>query len=122
MKVSYHPRWVAEVDGRPATTVPVAPGLLAVEVPAGDHRVTVRFAGFPLGWRLALVAAGAAGLVALWLADTGRLRGRLRVRLRWPSRWPSPWASRPDEAGAHGRRGVLTPVGDPPAGEPGSAA
>ena len=74
VKASYHPRWVAEVDGRSAPVVAVAPGLMAVEVPAGRHDVTVRFAGFPLVWRVALLAAGAAGIAGLWLVDRGRLR------------------------------------------------
>ena len=74
VKTSYHPRWAASVDGSPAPVVPVAPGLLAVPVPAGVHRVLVHFAGFPVLWRLGLLAAGAAGLVGLWLFDLGRLR------------------------------------------------
>jgi hypothetical protein len=96
VKTSYHPRWAATVDGRSAPVVPVAPGLLAVPVPAGTHRVSVHYAGFPVPARLALVLLGALGLGVLWLHDVGRLR---LAMLRLPRR---------------PRRPVLTPVGDPP--------
>jgi hypothetical protein len=80
VKVSYHPRWSARVDGEPAAVFPVAPGLLAVAVPAGRHTVVVRYAGVPVALRLGLLAAGAAGLVALAMVD--RRGGVLRRRGR----------------------------------------
>jgi hypothetical protein len=105
VKTSYHPRWAAEVDGRPVPVVPVAPGLLAVPVPAGVHQVTVHFAGFPVGWRLALVAVGIAALVGLALVDAGRLR--------------VPSVARGLAGRVIGPRGVvLRPVADEPTPEP----
>jgi hypothetical protein len=101
VKVSYHPRWSAEVDGRPADTLSVAPGLLAVAVPAGVHRVDVRYAGFPVAWRLLLAAAGIAGLAALWWVDRRSSRGS-----------PAPAAA---FAGS-GRLQLLSPDERPPPG------
>ena len=73
VKTSYHPRWVAEVDGRPAPVVAVAPGSDGGRGPGRPPRVTVRFAGFPLGWRLALLAVGVAGLIAVgWWTGSPR--------------------------------------------------
>jgi hypothetical protein len=84
VKVSYHPRWTAEVDGERADTLAVAPGLLAVDVPAGTHRVDVRYAGFPVAWRLLLAAAAVAGLLALWWVDRRTSRDRREPSLAGP--------------------------------------
>jgi hypothetical protein len=85
VKTAYHPRWQARVDGEPAETVMVAPGLLAVEVPAGRHTVDAHFAGFPALWRSLLIVLGVAALAELVALDRRpwrRTRGRQRRRRR----------------------------------------
>jgi hypothetical protein len=43
---TYYPGWLAEVDGRPASILRAFVLFRGVEVPAGTHRVTFRFAPF----------------------------------------------------------------------------
>ncbi len=61
-----YPGWRATVDGEPAPILRVDSILRAVPVPAGSHRVVMRFVPgtFWLG-------AGVSGLAAIWLAVTG---------------------------------------------------
>ncbi len=114
VKTSFHPRWSAAVDGEPVEPVAVAPGLLAVEVPAGRHEVTVRFAGFPLGLRLGLVAVGMAAIAGLvvvdrtigarWEAVPGRRTGRPPAGDgRGPAEIPPPRPSRRRSGSRYGR-------------------
>jgi hypothetical protein len=69
VKVSDHPRWTARVDGRGVPTFPVAPGLLAFAVPAGNHHVQATFDGFPALAGGGLALAGLVGLALLLLID-----------------------------------------------------
>jgi hypothetical protein len=76
LKMSYHPRWRATVDGAPAPLVPVAPGYLAVDVPAGRHVVEFRYHAVSgretLAWfGLAVVVLGALHLVDRRLTRRG---------------------------------------------------
>jgi len=64
----YYPGWRATVDGEPAPILRVDSILRAVPVPAGAHRVEMRFV--PLSFWL---GAGISGLAALWFAVTGWL-------------------------------------------------
>ncbi|NLH48419.1 MAG: hypothetical protein GX444_07430 [Myxococcales bacterium] len=61
--------WEAELDGRPATTFADSPqGLVAVRVPAGEHRLEFSFGTTPLrrfAWWLTL--GGVVGLIAVVL-------------------------------------------------------
>ena len=76
LKMSYHPRWTATVDGRPAPTVPVAPGYVAVDVPAGQHVVELRYHAIS-GWEtLTWFTLGAAVLGALHLVERRARRRR----------------------------------------------
>ena len=69
LKMSYHPRWTVTVDGERADPVLVAPGFLAVEVPAGRHDVAFRYRAIS-GWEtLAWMALGALGLLGLVMWD-----------------------------------------------------
>jgi hypothetical protein len=43
VKESWHPRWVAFVDGQPATIRRVTPDYMALDVPAGRHHLAWRF-------------------------------------------------------------------------------
>ena len=76
LKMSYHPRWSATVDGVPAEPILVAPGYPAVEVPAGTHVVELRYRAISgwetLGW-MVLGALALTGL-ALWDRRTARAR------------------------------------------------
>lgn len=77
------PGYTATVDGRPAEVVDGPAGLLAVDVPAGDH--TLRLAYTTPGLRAGAVAAGAAALVVavqagVWWVLRWRRRRRGRVR------------------------------------------
>ncbi len=66
LETSYHPRWRATVDGRPARTWMLAPSFVGVLVPPGAHRVRFSYEPFPR-YDLAL-ALGALALLALALA------------------------------------------------------
>jgi hypothetical protein len=57
------PGYTATVDGRPAPVVDGPAGLLAVEVPAGEHSLVVEYRA--PGLRAGALAAGAAALVVL---------------------------------------------------------
>ncbi|MBB3086103.1 hypothetical protein [Geodermatophilus sabuli] len=57
------PGYTATVDGRPTTVVDGPVGLLAVEVPAGEHTLVVEYRA--PGLRAGALAAGAAALVVL---------------------------------------------------------
>jgi hypothetical protein len=72
IKTSANPRWRAQVDGKPTPTDVVAPGLVAVRVPPGQHEVDVHFVGFPRLTRLALTVLGLAALAGLWRSDRQR--------------------------------------------------
>ncbi|MDP1793488.1 MAG: YfhO family protein, partial [Acidimicrobiales bacterium] len=86
LKATYHPRWRVTVDGREAKAEMIAPALVGVRVPPGQH--TVEFSYRSFRWFLPLWLLGALTLVALArgprLLDEGRLplgRGRRRSRL-----------------------------------------
>jgi hypothetical protein len=49
-RTGYHPYWEATLDGTPARLAYAFPAYLAVEVPPGEHEVTVRFRR-PERWR-----------------------------------------------------------------------
>ena len=66
----YFPGWKAKVDGQP---VPIRPsgrfGLIALDVPAGEHHVTLRFEDTPIrviGKVISLCCLALAGWLALW--------------------------------------------------------
>lgn len=70
----YFPGWRGTVDGRPVELAPDPPnGLIGLDLPAGEHQVTVRFGPTPVR----AAAAGLSGLgllvaAALLLAERGR--------------------------------------------------
>ncbi|NUR60977.1 MAG: hypothetical protein HOV87_20290 [Catenulispora sp.] len=83
--------WSASVDGKKARLVPADQGLVAVQVPAGTHTVTLRYSSPDGGLGVYASAASAFGLaggvgVETWYARRGRvvtwelnwLRGRPR--------------------------------------------
>ncbi len=68
----YYPGWQAVVDGVPAAILKADYAFRAVEVPAGDHRVTMSFT--PVTWRLGLAISAASLLVLLVLAAATLIR------------------------------------------------
>lgn len=78
---NFHPSWHASVG-----EVVDHDGLLAVDVPAGQHELTLRFLDWP-GWIGAFISALAWFGLLLWIA-----RAALRRARRGLSRWRSlPW-------------------------------
>ena len=73
----FFPGWQATLDGRPVDLRPVGEhGLIGVDVPAGEHRVTVRFGNTSLRrWAAGISIASAAILLIIFLA-LGPFAGR----------------------------------------------
>lgn len=73
--ISWHPRLVATVDGKPTPVVMISPGTAAVAVGAGRHVVNVHYRPFQDTWLVVLL-----GVVifstAVWVS-MGSSRGRL---------------------------------------------
>ncbi len=62
----WHPGWAAEIDGATAPLVRADLALLGLRVPAGPHRISLRFT--PLHWRLALTITLISAALLLGLA------------------------------------------------------
>jgi hypothetical protein len=60
------PGWIAELDGRPITSVAYNHAFLAFRVPAGHHRLALRYfpRSFRVGAMISLVCAVVAGVLA----------------------------------------------------------
>jgi len=84
LRVSAFPTWRVRVDAAPASTVLIAPGFVAVRIPAGIHRVTAQVGLLPhYGGLIALAVAVTLALAAGW--------GRLGVATRYLGRaWTRP--------------------------------
>jgi uncharacterized membrane protein YfhO len=72
----YYPGWRATVDSAPAVILKADYAFRAVEVPAGDHRVTMAFS--PNTWRIGQAVSVACVLGLLVLAAVSLLRLRSR--------------------------------------------
>lgn len=84
LKASFHGRWTATVDGRPAPVEIVAPGYPAVSVPPGEH--TVEFSYEPFRQYPLLFGVALAALVALSVAwSPARFRGAVRRSVTRPT-------------------------------------
>ena len=84
LKASFHGRWTATVDGRPAPVEIVAPGYPAVSVPPGEH--TVEFSYEPFREYPLLFGVALAALVALSVAwSPARFRGAVRRSVTRPT-------------------------------------
>jgi len=80
LKVGYHPRWRATVDGAAAETIMLLPGYLGVRLPPG--RQTVRLAYAPGPGRVILMGLGALTLLLVALAERRR-EATARLLARW---------------------------------------
>ncbi len=95
----YYPRWQATLDGEPVEMgYEAARGLAQVHIPAGEHRLALRY-GATLADQAGLLVSGltALGLLALaawtlWRRDSAAVNGRDRAR---PDRGPSSEAPPP---------------------------
>ncbi|NUP48903.1 MAG: YfhO family protein [Catenulispora sp.] len=111
--------WSATVDGKKAKLVPADQGLVAVQVPAGTHTVTLRYSspdGGLGGYASAATAFGLAGGVGVetWYARRGRavtwefgwLRGRPKGTVAvGPGPGPHPESEDSEEMGVGGELG-----------------
>lgn len=73
---SYHPGWLAKVDGRPVGLVRANGDFCGVAVPAGDHTVSLAFRPASLRWGRGLTLLGLLLVVQQYLAGrraTGRV-------------------------------------------------
>lgn len=76
LKMAFHPHWQVSVDGRVAAPYMVSPGFLAVDVPAGAHRIEARYRPHPAKVPLLLMGLVTLVCAVLW-------RDRLDTPVRW---------------------------------------
>lgn len=74
-KMTWHPNWKAKVDGQPIKTVMLTPGFVGVPVPAGLHRILLRYEPEPWKGPLALL-----GLLFVLAVIVREERGRAKTR------------------------------------------
>ena len=79
LKASYHPGWQAEVNGTPATVLAVAPNLMAVPLPAGQHTVTYTYRN-DLTTQVMFLLCAAAWLALLLVFGGQRLKSRKKQK------------------------------------------
>jgi hypothetical protein len=70
---SYYPFWRAEIDGEPAEVLRVSCGLMGLQVPAGNHRIVLRYRP-PRAYAAAALISIATFLGGLGFAIRGRFR------------------------------------------------
>ncbi len=72
----WFPGWQARVDGEPVPSQPEGPyGLITLEVPAGEHTVSIRMEGTPVRNAGAAISIVSLVLVGIIAAAPGRRRG-----------------------------------------------
>jgi hypothetical protein len=76
IRESWHPRWRIAIDGRAATVRRISPDLLAVDVPAGEHRIVARFHRPVWTWLLWLLVPLAIAVEPVTRALVARRRAR----------------------------------------------
>jgi hypothetical protein len=69
-KMTWHPRWVAYVDGQSAKTSMLSPGFTGVRLAAGRHELTMRYE--PGMWKVWMALAGLAVGVGMVLVEQRR--------------------------------------------------
>jgi hypothetical protein len=77
LKVSYHPRWTAEVDGVAVGIVHVAPNLMAVALPTGRSEVSFRYRipAYEKAWAAASLTALVVGAALAVRKKFSAIRG-----------------------------------------------
>jgi hypothetical protein len=120
IRTTYHPNWRVFVDGAPAPAYMVSPSYLAVDLPAGRHRVDAVYEATPAKSPLLAIAILVLGAAVLF-------RRRLDAPAAWVARRTG-WIPPDDDAATGGPLDELgtrraPPDGAPePAVEPGPAA
>jgi hypothetical protein len=92
----YFPGWRAFLDGEPVPIQITAPlGLMAVDVPAGEHELLLRFEETPFRLAIDALSLAAVGGLAGWLVGRLRRRGERQGRetglaqgFTWGQAWP----------------------------------
>ena len=69
LAASFDPRWTATVDGRPVPVQMLAPALVGVPVPAGEHRVAFTYRPISPWAYASWFALGVAAVWSLALLD-----------------------------------------------------
>jgi hypothetical protein len=88
-KMTWHPNWVAYIDGKPQKSAMLSPGFLGVPVTPGRHQILCRYE--PGNWRLYLAMAG---FLAVGLIVGVEWRQKSGIPDRQPAADPGP---QPDE-------------------------
>jgi hypothetical protein len=85
LAATFDPRWTATIDGRPASPIMMAPSLVGVDVPPGEHVVEFRYD--PISTYPLLLTFGLVVLVGLWFTSRpDRIPQRVTEALRRVSR------------------------------------
>jgi hypothetical protein len=77
-KMSWHPNWKAYIDGKPAATVMLSPGLTGIPMPRGGHRILCRYEPEALRSVLAIAGLALTLLVGVWEWRRRRMTGCYR--------------------------------------------
>ncbi len=73
-RMTYHPHWQAELDGRPTRTVMLSPGYVGVPAPAGQHALVLTYR--PPRWTLVALIGGLVLLASIAVAEAIAIRRR----------------------------------------------
>jgi hypothetical protein len=104
-KMTWHPNWMAYVDGQPRGTAMLSPGFVGVPLAPGHHTLVMRYQ--PESWKAAM---GFAGLLAVLLLMVTEGRGwPVRVE-SWQPGWTLPATARRHLAIAGGLVLLALPV------------
>lgn len=76
--IPYEPGWTVRVDGKKVDYYKISNALIGVDVPAGEHVVTMRF--FPAGLKIGLIVSGVGVLIVVFLALYERKTRRVLLR------------------------------------------
>jgi hypothetical protein len=88
---SMHPGWSARLDGEPCRLLAVYGDLIGCVVPAGIHRVEIKFRPWSLRWGAALSALGLGLTILMFAASLAQAGRKVSVRSRHVFRGGVPW-------------------------------
>jgi hypothetical protein len=71
---TYYPSWKAYIDGKPARLWRGNYAFQAVQTPAGDHEILLKYQDKPFKAGTMLSGVGLGACICLWLLDRGRFR------------------------------------------------
>ena len=76
--IPYEPGWTVKVDGQKVEYFKISNALIGVDLPAGEHAVTMSF--FPQGLKIGLIASGAGVLLVILIALYERRSRKVLLR------------------------------------------